>query len=257
MKYKAIIFDVDGTAVPLGSMTASPRLQAAIAAAQKIVNVSAATGRSYEFACPIFTSLGITAPSVMMAGTAIINPNTDEVIWSKPMSIKQTDAILEQVAKYQSDTKLGISPVKTAISVEEYRKHEHTTSAVYALAVPADQAPKMVADIAKIPDSIAHTTPSWTPNMVDVHITHAQATKQHSIEVLIKSLGLKQSEVIGIGDSANDLPIFKATGHHIAMGNAQDILKQQADEIAPSVVEDGLAQIIEKYFLSSSPNSNP
>jgi hydroxymethylpyrimidine pyrophosphatase-like HAD family hydrolase len=85
--------------------------------------------------------------------------------------------------------------------------------------------------------------------MIDVHITHAQATKQHSIQVLIESLGLDSSEVIGIGDSANDLPIFKATGHRIAMGNAEAILKGQADEIAPHVDDDGLAQIIEKYFL--------
>jgi HAD superfamily hydrolase (TIGR01484 family) len=249
MKYRAIVFDIDGTAVPLGSMTASSRLQAAIAAAQKTVNVSAATGRSYEVARPIFTSLGLVAPSVLSAGTAIINPKTDEIIWSKSMSITQIEAILEQVAKYQSETLLDVNPISAAIPLTEYRKHKHTASVVYALSVPAGQAAKLVDDIAKIPDTIAHTTPSWTANMVDVHITHAEATKQHSIEVLIDSLGLNKSEVIGVGDSANDLPIFKATGHRIAIGNAQTVLKEQADEIGPSVHEDGLAQIIEKYFL--------
>lgn len=249
MQYKAIIFDIDGTAVPLGAMEASPRLRAAIAAAQKKVNVSAATGRSYEMAKPIFMSLGITAPSVLLGGSAIIKPQTDEIVWTKNMSVKQTDQILEQIAQYESDTWLGVSPVSTAIALKEYRKHEHTTSVVYALAVPVDQAPKLVKDIAKIADTIAHTTPSWTEERVDLHITHAEATKQHGIEVLIESLGLKKTEVIGIGDSANDLPIFKAAGHRIAMGNAQDVLKEQADEIAPSVDDDGLAQIIEKYFL--------
>jgi HAD superfamily hydrolase (TIGR01484 family) len=250
MKYKALIFDVDGTAVPLGAMEASARLQNAIAEAQTKVIISAATGRSYEFSKPIFTSLGITAPSVMLAGTAIINPKSDEVIWNKTMSVEQTDKILDQVAKYESDTMLGVSPVTTAIPLVEYRKHEHTTSVVYALEVPADQAPQLIDAVNQIADTVAHPTPSWDIGKVDIHITHAEATKQHSIEVLIESLGLKPSEVIGIGDSANDLPIFKATGYHIAMGNAQDILKAQADELAPSVEDDGLAQIIEKYFLS-------
>lgn len=249
MKYKAIIFDVDGTAVPLGGNDASPRLKAAITSAQKVVNVSAATGRSYEVAKPVFASLGLTAPSVLLGGSAIIHPKTNEIIWNKLMSIEQTDQILKRAAKYQSDTWLGVSPVSAAIPLKQYRKHEHSTSIVYALAMPADQALALVRDIAAVQSVVAHTTPSWTPGMVDVHITHAEATKQHSIQVLIASLGLRPSEVIGVGDSANDLPIFKATGYRIAMGNAQAILKEQADEIAPDVDDDGLARVIEKYFL--------
>jgi HAD superfamily hydrolase (TIGR01484 family) len=249
MQYKAIIFDVDGTAVPLAANEASVRLQTAIASAQKTISLSAATGRSYEYAKPVFTSLGLISPSVLLGGSAIIDPRTDKIIWNKSMSIEQTDEILKQVSRYQADTFLGVSPVKAAIPLSEYAQQEHSTSIVYALTMSAEQAPELVSDISAIPHVIAHPTPSWTRGMVDVHITHDEATKEHGIQALIEMLGLKSSEVIGVGDSTNDLPIFKATGRRIAMGNAQSVLKEQADEIAPSVDDDGLAQIIEKYFL--------
>lgn len=41
-----------------------------------------------------------------------------------------------------------------------------------------------------------------------------------------------------------------ACGLKIAMGNAVPELKAIADEIAPPLESDGLAYILEKYFLS-------
>jgi hydroxymethylpyrimidine pyrophosphatase-like HAD family hydrolase len=40
-----------------------------------------------------------------------------------------------------------------------------------------------------------------------------------------------------------------ACGFKIAMGNANEELKQIADYVAPSVEEDGVAHIVEKFIL--------
>jgi hydroxymethylpyrimidine pyrophosphatase-like HAD family hydrolase len=123
MKYKGIIFDVDGTAVPLAGKVASLRLQKAIAAASKIAKVSAATGRSYGPAKPIFESMGLIFPCVTMGGSAIINPLTDEVVWSMPMGVDQTDEVLDVVGRYQTDLHLGVSAAEPSIRLADYRKH--------------------------------------------------------------------------------------------------------------------------------------
>lgn len=52
-----------------------------------------------------------------------------------------------------------------------------------------------------------------------------------------------------VGDGGNDLPLFELAGFKVAMGNAEEVLKKQADWIAPSVDEDGLAVAIKKFIL--------
>ena len=52
-----------------------------------------------------------------------------------------------------------------------------------------------------------------------------------------------------MGDGYNDFPLLMACGLKIAMGNAVPELKAIADFIAPSVEEDGVATVIEKFIL--------
>jgi hydroxymethylpyrimidine pyrophosphatase-like HAD family hydrolase len=55
--------------------------------------------------------------------------------------------------------------------------------------------------------------------------------------------------MIGVGDGYNDFPLLEACGLKVAMGNALEDLKGIADYIAPSVDEDGVANVIEKFIL--------
>ena len=55
--------------------------------------------------------------------------------------------------------------------------------------------------------------------------------------------------MIAAGDSYNDLPMLKACGLRIVMGNAPDALKAIADYVAPSVDDDGLATAIEDFVM--------
>lgn len=81
-----------------------------------------------------------------------------------------------------------------------------------------------------------------------MHITNRIATKKYALETLLRILDIKKNEVIGIGDTDNDLPLFESVGFKIAMANGTEKLKSLADCIAPSVTEDGLASIIDKVL---------
>jgi HAD superfamily hydrolase (TIGR01484 family) len=88
------------------------------------------------------------------------------------------------------------------------------------------------------------------PGKYGLNITHINATKLHGIEMVLKKLGLKHDEVIGVGDSYNDFPLLMSCGLKIAMGNAVSDLKEIADYVAPSVQEDGVSDVIEKFVLT-------
>jgi hydroxymethylpyrimidine pyrophosphatase-like HAD family hydrolase len=60
-------------------------------------------------------------------------------------------------------------------------------------------------------------------------------------------MALPQQQVIAvIGDANNDIHLFKGVGYKVAMGNATDQLKAEADEVIDSVDDDGLAYFIER-----------
>ena len=62
-------------------------------------------------------------------------------------------------------------------------------------------------------------------------------------------LNIKTDEIIGIGDGYNDFPLLMACGLKVAMGNAVEELKAIADYIAPSVEEDGVVDVINKFVV--------
>jgi len=65
-------------------------------------------------------------------------------------------------------------------------------------------------------------------------------------------LGVSAGEVMAIGDSMNDEAMIKWAGIGVALANADDNIKSIADLVMDSTNdEDGVAEVIEKYFIRS------
>lgn len=74
-------------------------------------------------------------------------------------------------------------------------------------------------------------------------------TKGEAVEFVANRNGIKQEEVICMGDALNDASMIKWAGLGVAVGNATDDLKELADEITVSCEEDAVGYIIKKYCL--------
>jgi hypothetical protein len=57
------------------------------------------------------------------------------------------------------------------------------------------------------------------------------------------------SEIMAIGDEANDISLLSSAGLAIAMDNAPDEVKAVADYITLDVDHSGVAAAIEKFLL--------
>lgn len=75
-------------------------------------------------------------------------------------------------------------------------------------------------------------------------------TKGSSLNALIQTLGIKREEVIAIGDSYNDLAMIEFAGLGVAMGNAPDDIKEAADHVTDTNMNDGLAKVVEEFILT-------
>ena len=59
-------------------------------------------------------------------------------------------------------------------------------------------------------------------------------------------------EIATIGDQPNDVLMFKKSGLSIAMGNASDEVKKQADVTTDSYNDEGFAKAMERFILGAS-----
>ncbi|MEQ8155407.1 MAG: Cof-type HAD-IIB family hydrolase [Clostridiaceae bacterium] len=73
--------------------------------------------------------------------------------------------------------------------------------------------------------------------------------KGSGITELARILGIKQEEIIAIGDELNDMEMIEYAGMGIAMGNAKDELKEIANYITKTNEEDGVAYALDKFIL--------
>ncbi|MFC8562542.1 HAD family hydrolase [Peribacillus frigoritolerans] len=106
---------------------------------------------------------------------------------------------------------------------------------------------KWKAELGKIKQYNAFTTASSTHHNVEV--TVEGITKATGIQLLLKHFQLAPEEILAVGDGENDLPLFKLAGHCVAMKNATDLVKEQADEVTEySYREDGLYRFLKAKF---------
>lgn len=72
--------------------------------------------------------------------------------------------------------------------------------------------------------------------------------KAKAIEVALSKQGLTKKNVIAFGDAQNDMSMIQYAQIGVAMGNASDELKKEADFITLSNDEDGIAYALEKFL---------
>lgn len=135
------------------------------------------------------------------------------------------------------------------------------------------QSPKVVASFAHVLDGVDKITASTTdyealtrqemeigallqgrasvarsmPFYLD--ITAQDANKGYALRQLADFYGIAPHEVACIGDMNNDLPMFAEAGVAIAMGQAEEAVKQQAHYCAPPNTQEGWASAVTEFIL--------
>ena len=73
-------------------------------------------------------------------------------------------------------------------------------------------------------------------------------SKGEALSHLMKIIEIDKSQMIAFGDSPNDITMIKLAEVGIALGNATDEVKEEADLITETNDNDGVAMVIEKYL---------
>lgn len=92
----------------------------------------------------------------------------------------------------------------------------------------------------RMPDALCTR---WHPAFADITASHA--TKGHAVQAVAAHLGTDVAHCMAFGDGGNDVSMLRVAGTGVAMGNADDSVKQAADYITTSVDDDGIARALD------------
>ena len=91
------------------------------------------------------------------------------------------------------------------------------------------------------------TSGRWHPAFTD--ITALGADKGEGVLAMARHLGFDPKYTMAFGDGGNDTSMIRTAGIGVAMGNAIDDLKKEADFVTTSVDEDGILNALRHYGL--------
>ena len=80
--------------------------------------------------------------------------------------------------------------------------------------------------------------------------TDKNASKGTALLKVAEMYGIKPQEVIAIGDSENDISMIRNAGLGIAVANAKERIKKEADFVTLSNNESGVAYAINKFIFN-------
>lgn len=231
---------------------------------KKGIKVVLVTGRMHSSASKLADELGIKTPIVSYQGGMIKeNSENGEIYYQKNLSIKYT----KEIIKWARENKLHINLYMDDVlyvenDCETIKKYTKARYIEYKVCSFDELEIKNVNKILAIDYNNAELVTQWVKYLENKYpelyivkstpyfceISHKDARKSYAVEYLRKKWGIKQEEVLTIGDQNNDIELLKAGGTKIAMGNGTPELMKFADYITETVENDGFVKAIEKYI---------
>lgn len=256
--------DMDGTLLN-ASKEISPRTAQAIkkAVAQGFL-FTLCTGRPIQGVEKYSTSLGLKAPLITYNGAMIIRSDTKKILYKQELLPEDIHRILKFGRDYNttmciwSGNRLygnvlndriyaykrnaGLEPV--LLEDEELLIRQGVTKILWI-----DTEERIQQMQKELPAQAFSQVTFCTSQTTYLEFFNSQVSKAKAMERLGQLFGIRQEEMIAVGDGLNDLPMIEYAGLGVAMENAQAQVKARAQYITSSNEEDGVGKILEKFVL--------
>ena len=266
MAIKLFVTDLDGTLLNRKHKVSEGNKVAVRKATLAGTTVTIATGRMYPSALPYAKQLEVDVPIITYNG-AVIKSVSGEVLFANYLDAKVAHNVLKFCKQQNWYIQVYHDDVLYFAEHDEKAKAYEYAAGITGVAVGDElmeineRVPKMlviVDDPSKTDEFVGMLRNEFknqifaTKSNPDyIEIVHPAVNKAAALEVLMEKLNLGKDEVLAIGDSNNDIPMLKYAGISVAMGNANDSIKNICADVTKDCDEDGVAAAIEKYVLQN------
>ncbi|MFZ7943486.1 MULTISPECIES: Cof-type HAD-IIB family hydrolase [Bacillaceae] len=239
---KLVALDMDGTLLNNKGQISEANRQAIKAAQEKGVFVVLSTGRSLTTSREHADALELTSYLVTVNGSEI---------WDEKREIVERNLVKSELIEWMWELTKQHKTKFWAISTER-NFHDEMPEDIHKLEwlkfgfnIDDDATRELITKELEARGEFELS--NSTLNNIEVNPLGIHKAK--GLSIVCSRLGIEMKNVMAVGDSRNDLMMIKEAGLGVAMGNAQDVVKEAADWITATNEEDGVAQAIHKWVL--------
>ena len=265
---RLVASDVDGTLLdPLARVTdrTARAVRRVVASDTPFVLVS---GRPPRWIPPVATPTGLSGYSVCSNGAVIYDIGADRVLTAHeldPVLLHDVAHALARVlpgmrmaAERASVSALTIPPFITEYDYVNPWGDEDGRAMGPRAEVLGHPATKLLVRHPELTSAeLAEAAHDVLDHPVDVTFSTDHGLLEFSARGITKAFGLADvcdrlgvaaADVLAFGDMPNDVEMLRWAGHGVAMANAHRSAIEAADEVTAPNSEDGVAQVLERWF---------
>ena len=256
-------FDVDGTLLPFGKGLPESALEAILDAKSRGHRIFVSTGRSPSEMDKALSPIPFDG-GVYSAGCLVIAEG--KILEERSYSRKQVEEVLTylkemgQLAMVQTSNGTympsraydffkesliksnGISIKIPGLIVSDSIPEDLDVKKILVLS-PSGRVDEVRRDLGDRYNIVGNTVGLKQSDMAEICLKGVD--KGSGIKTILSYYGDERISSVGVGDGANDIEMIEYAGLGIAMGNADERLKEKADWITDDVNQDGLKKAIE------------
>ena len=269
-RYKLLAVDIDGTLLGKNGIISAEDREALARVCALGIPISLSTGRAVHASLRFINQLSLDGYHVFFDGALASNPKSGEEVYVQPLdkiAVKQavdfahlneiniefysTTHYFAERESWTTDIRrnfFGIEP--TIVDFTDLWQRERIVKGTLTIR-SAEERAKASKFRRQFEDTFCFSL-AKSPAYCEVDFINALApgvSKGRALEAVASHLGIAMSEIMAIGDGANDISLLTSVGLAIVMDNAPDEVKAVADYITLDVDHSGVAAAIEKFLL--------
>jgi len=263
LNIKLVAMDMDDTVLNDKQELTPRTLRALKAAMDQGVHVVFVSGRIYSAMAPYARQAGLNTPLICCQGAMIKSPE-GEIIEHTPVPMELAREVINIAYEQQVHAQYYFDS-------DYFYDHENEEAQYYAAVarIPGKAVGDLRVHMQVEPTKILYISPPERIRELDAYcrerfagklevaiskaryleFTNPAVSKGRALASLSARLGVRQEEVMALGDSFNDLSMLRWAGVSVAMGNSDERIKAECTLTTGAHTEDGVAQAIEQYVL--------
>jgi Cof subfamily protein (haloacid dehalogenase superfamily) len=261
-QFKALAIDLDGTLL-VGEYLSVENRDAVRRAHDDGYSIIIATARWRQMAMRVAAEIGLNSPIIACSGAQVYLPASGADIFDHRLPDEFTS---ELYALCNANRCIATITVNEDVLLKLDGEPDpgllsDEMSWVPQLDAARHSRPRIAAiqGSALVNEIKTNLLPKWAEhiNLYDsigpsgkivITITAKAANKGHALRAACEHLGVNLKEVVSFGDAENDIEMFKVTGASVAMGQAEQFIKDAATNTTANNTDHGVAVAIHKLL---------
>lgn len=270
MSYRLVALDIDGTLVTKTHVISAANREAIQCAQRRGVLVTLATGRMFQAARPFARQLEIDLPIITYQGSIIRLALSGETLLRTDIDTALAMEVVSFLEHRPGRLFLYVDDLLVAAAEDEITAKYLTHSPEVRLTLAPDMSAWLrnggqqrpltkvvyMADADAVSGALVALEPQFASRL------ELTRTYPHFLEIgpkgvhkgsaliwLANYFGIPMEQTMVLGDSANDIDMFKVAGLAVAVSDGQEQARAAAHAVTAACGDDGVAAALKRYVL--------